>query len=198
MFIKLTDLRCCLDKAAEMATHYETYILDGKNVQRSIEDTVWICQEYLNLKIEQNELPIPAARSSIRALYLAYDDHYEIYLLEGMNYCWNRFVLCKELFHVLLDTEEYRNTKIYQHLEEMGLKAPEPGQEPKSPAVSELMAEIAAMEFMFPYKDRVTIRKNGEVDYAQVAERFKIPQYYVEKYLADGWMDYLGAIAPKT
>lgn len=195
MYVQPKDIRICLDKAREMGEHYVLYVLQ-RDFPRSVVDLKWICEEYLHLRIRPRLLPLPAAQSSIRGLYMSTPDGYEIYLLSGMNYCWNRFVFCKEMFHVLLDKDEYRNMQIYEHIEEVALKFPEPRSHPSQAAVSELMAEIAAMEFLFPFKDRL-LQLGGkpldQVDSLAIAQLYKIPQYYVEKYLSQPWMEYIGA-----
>src|SRR5579862_3248770 len=198
MFVRAQDIRFCLDKAAEIAEQYRLYVLDSNNAKKSLDDLLWICEEYLKLKIFRGVLKnMPASESSIRGLYILLDDSFEIYLLSDMNFCWTRFVLCKELFHGLMDKEEYRNSMIYGHIKEVVEKFPEAQSHPSPAAVSELLAEIAAMEFLYPYRERLTdIAGKTNIDYLAIAEHYKIPQYYVEKYLGEGWIKYLGAFHP--
>jgi hypothetical protein len=122
-----------------------------------------------------------------------YEDRFEIYLLAGMNYCWRRYVLCKEYFHAIIDGDDYRNMNIYDHLKEVSISFPDGKSRPDSPVQSEMLAEIAAMEFLFPYGERVSHVANGNLDFANIAEHYKIPQFFVERYLSVEWMAYRGA-----
>jgi Zn-dependent peptidase ImmA (M78 family) len=147
-----------------------------------------MCTEYLGKKIELKELlNVQAQDNSIRGYYLSFGDRYEICLLAGMNFCWRRFVACKELFHVILDDERYRTTDIYNHVEEVIAKFPVAVMA-GSAVVSEALAEIAAMEFLFPYPDRRRILTAGSPDYLAIAQRYKIPQALVEEYLVDSFV----------
>jgi hypothetical protein len=61
-------------------------------------------------------------------------------------------VLCKELFHVILDQERYRTIQIFDHLVEV-MASPPIHDDAKSGigVISENMAEISAMQYMLPY-----------------------------------------------
>ena len=62
--------------------------------------------------------------------------------------------------------------------------------------MSEFMAEVSAMEYMLPYSARVNELRNIKDTpdkYLVVAERYKIPQFYVEKFLSDPYMESFGA-----
>lgn len=201
MIVQLVDIRFCVDKAEEIVEHYLHYVLSGE-YPRSVDDLLYICEQYLQLKINWSFLPIPAQSSSIRGFYLSNHTHADIFLLSGMNPCWNRFVLCKELFHVLLEKEDNRSIRIFDHLSEVAMKFPEPDSHPSASAVSELLAELAAMQFLFPYSERVLIKKNAEssgvsLDFLKIAHEYKIPQVYVERYLSEPWMAYMRALLVK-
>lgn len=193
MLLTGPDIRFCLDKAAEISEIYRLNVLNGAANKKSVGELLRLCREYLNKNIAVHELRnIPAEGKSIRGYYLRFSDRYVINLLSGMNLCWRRFVLCKELFHVILDEERYRTTDIYGHIEEVVAKFPVP--QPAGPAVvSEALAEIAAMEFMFPYDRRLIAIQAPEIDYLAVAQAYKIPQALVEEYLAESFVRSLGS-----
>lgn len=55
------------------------------------------------------------------------------------------------------------------------------------------LAEYAAMEFLFPLDDRLLIMNqcaaNGEeIDYADIAEKYKMPRLLVDQYLSDEYV----------
>lgn len=186
MLLTAPDIIFCISKAREFTEYYKAHSLNGAATRRSVEEFLDLCAEYLGKPIEKRILEIPAEACSIRGFYISYPDKYEIYLMAGMNFCWSRFVLCKELFHVILDEERYQTTNIYAHLEEVMTSFP--STQPGGPAaVSEALAEIAAMEFMFPYADRAPISL-PLADSLEIAERYKVPQAKIEEYMGQSFM----------
>jgi hypothetical protein len=180
-----------LDKAKEMADSYQMlYPTGGAHTLKSVSVLVDVVKsaidgalDIVDLK-EQHGLTTPA-----RGFFLGNKDgDYTIALLGGQNLCWTRLVLCKELFHVLLDTDESRNIFVASHLDDY-LYSQFPGQEtmPKKGVISEFQAEFAAMDFLFPYADRALIAREP-YNSAELAERYKVPKVMIEKYLSDRYM----------
>ena len=196
MKISNADIRYCLDKAAEMFEQYATYILAHQTIPRSVDDLHWIIATYLKCKIEIFKLEAPSPNKSVLGTYIKYPDNFVIICQPDQNHCWNRFVLCKELFHVVLDQPCYRIADIERHLEDVAAVFPVLESEPGPTTVSELLAEIAAMEFLFPYAHRLN-HQQQPCDYLAIARQYRIPQVMVEKYLSKSYMLNLGAFAPK-
>jgi Zn-dependent peptidase ImmA (M78 family) len=188
MILTAPDIIFCLTKARDITDHYKAECLDSQQPKKSTDLLIEICEKYLDKKVQVFELGIPVSASpSIRGYYVSYGTTYEIYLVPGMNYCWYRFVLCKELFHVILDEERYQTTSIYDHIQEVMTAFP--AAQVGSPApVSEALAEIAAMEFMFPYADRLAIPMPVQ-NALEIAHRYKIPQAFVEEYMGESYMN---------
>nr|WP_244667600.1 ImmA/IrrE family metallo-endopeptidase [Xanthomonas sp. D-109] len=115
---------------------------------------------------------------------------YGIYLLAELQERERRFVLTKEMFHVLLDEERCRNMDIYGHVQEATMSFSIEDSNPNSPVAAEVLAEIGAMEFLLPYaKRKVLLEQCGDApDFALIARRYGIPQMYVEEYLSDRMM----------
>jgi hypothetical protein len=189
MILQAPDIRYGLDKAQEIADIYATESQFASHERKSVKELLRLCKSYLNKKITVSFLNREYEEGgSIRGYCVAYEDRYQICLFGGMNRCWRRFVLAKELFHVILDDDRYRTMDIYGHLEEFMTKIPIPVV--AGPAcVSEALAELAATEFMFPYATR---SKVAGTDSSVLAERFKIPQVLVESYTVPTFMQQLG------
>lgn len=191
MRIRKVDLRACLDKASDIVNIYEGMFIGGKSTPRSVDQLVQLVEVHEQKKVEIRLLDLDANKEAVRGMYVAYDDRYEVVVLSGQNYCWQRFVLCKELFHVILDADEYRSVHVGELVDEFTNTFPlqEPGHEsrPGAHVTNELVAEICAMEFLFPYADRVRI-VSGDYDSSELAERYRVPRVFIEKYLS---MDYL-------
>jgi hypothetical protein len=81
---------------------------------------------------------------------------------------------------------------IRDHIEELAVVFPD-GHQPALPAVAEKLAEVAAIESLFPYRSRVDALKNDNrnVDFRDIAERYKIPLVFVERYLSLRLMTFL-------
>jgi len=193
LLISLKDVRHCLDKAAEMTEQYKLYVLAAASFPRSVDDLLWLCQEHEQKNI--TDVSLDLKDRTILGAYLNLGASYVIIVGANLNFCWKRFVLCKELFHVLLDAPEYRRMNIYEHLEEVKTTFPLLESRPGPSTVCEAMAEMAAMEFLFPYAARVEeLEKNASPDYLAIAQKYKIPQVYVEEYMSPSYMENLGAM----
>lgn len=190
------DLEYCLTKARELAQQYQQYVLGWQRPEKSLDDLLWICGQYLNKNVAVYKLSPPLPRLSIRGFYVSADAGYTIVLHGEMNYCWTRFVLCKELFHVVLDNEKYRSVDLYEHISALSAEFSVSTSDPPLSLVSEALAEVAAMEFMFPYVEREQIAKTAFNSLA-VADKYKVPQFFVEKYLSEHMMKTLEAYKAK-
>ncbi len=193
MLLSDDDVIRCLEKAKEMSEAYELYVRAPDASARSMDDMIWVVGEYLQKKVEVNDLDVLADDKVIRGMFAAFEDgHYEIFLLGELNERERRVVTTKEMMHVLLDEEDCRNMDIYGHVQEAASSFSIENEDanPESPVATEFLAEIAAMEFLLPYAKRKAILEhaNGEPDYAMVARVYGIPQVYVEGYLSDRMM----------
>lgn len=188
----------CLRKAKEIIEQYELYAQHPRDL-RSIDDLEWVCGEYLGRRAQIHELRIEAGERSVRGFFVAYaDGRYEIYRLADLTERERRFVTCKELFHVILDEEPCRNMDLLSHLEEAYSSFTFDESHPNIAVKAEMLAEIAAMEFLFPYARRVEeIERNGRDDnfFSMVAAKYGIPQIYVEQYLSDHYMEEFGSLS---
>lgn len=191
--MNLTDEEAifCLSKAKEITEQYNLYALHPRDL-RSIDDLEWICIEYLNKQVEIYDLPIEAADRVVRGLFVATQSGtYLIFRIAELGDRERRFVTCKELFHAILDSEDCRNMDLVSHLEESQTSFSIEDSNPNSAVKMEMLAEIAAMEFLFPYKCRVEELANGIGNgdfFADIARKYGVPQIYVEAYLSDTYM----------
>lgn len=126
-------------------------------------------------------------------LYVDKDGCYHICLMSGMSNCWNRFALCKELFHVILDEESVRNSSIIDHLKDFRSSMIDSDNGGRDSSKSEFLTEFAAMQFLFPYAKRLNCLEeiaqrtaSGESKkavFAEIATRLRIPRLLTEDYL---------------
>lgn len=131
------------------------------------------------------------------AVIVKEDGNVDIAIAKGLNFCWKRFVIAKEIFHGILDDDEYHNMDVYSHLESVLASFPDADQKASPSAESEFLAEVATMEFFFPFEKRVVeVQTPPELrNYQAMAQKYRIPLVKVERFLSDEYMNNLRAFA---
>lgn len=190
MLIPKERLAYCFEKAKEISDSYKLFCTTGgEHTLKSVSMLIQAVAPILNGKLEILELDELYSVAEARGFFLVdKDNNYKIVHLKGQNLCWNRLVISKELFHVFLDSEESRNIGIANHLNEFMSSFPDDANVPSNAVVSEWQAEFAAMEFLFPYKDRRIIKNKNDFVSSDIAARYRIPKVMVERYLSDEYM----------
>jgi Zn-dependent peptidase ImmA (M78 family) len=194
MKFTLHELRACLDAAAELERLYLIRGGASDNPRKLRDHFLPIAQEYTKKAIEIFELDNGLLHESIYGFYVAEDKGFSILLSKGMDESQTRFVVCKELFHAILHNDGSNIVDICAHLDEVEIAFPVIDSDPGAAVKSEFLAEIAAMEFLFPFKARVEELKVNPIDFAKIADKYLIPQYLVEFYLHPIYMTELGAM----
>ncbi len=194
--ITYRHLKICLEKAKEMFDKYQTWGDGDPGFERNVDVLGSVCARDLeeSIRVYDVEAVPEELKELCGGLCLVIEDgSYEINLHPALNPCWQRFILCKELFQVVLDGQEYRSVNLYAHLEQLIQIMPGDGDDDSIylPGVSELMAEIAAMEFLFPYSERLKIKSQKSINLLDVATKYRIPQKFVAIYLSDAYMGFL-------
>jgi Zn-dependent peptidase ImmA (M78 family) len=196
------DVEKCLSKAHEIAARlteqYNLYSQVPRAWPRSVQDLHWMTTQYIGSEIPVQELRLSALANGAKGTFIAHGGgNYEILILAELSERDRRMTQAKELFHVLLDEDSSRSLDLYAHVEATVECFHIASSKPKKKAVVfEFLAEIAAMEFLFPYSERVDIvrNSNGDIDYASVAHKYNIPQVEAEMFLSSGNMEELGKI----
>jgi len=116
----------------------------------------------------------------VSGLLQRYSDHARIIYSGHLNTCWGRFVLCKELAHLLVDTGDHQFTRDPVSLvQQIITKIPLGGID--NDVHSENLAAIAATEMLLPWKFRkqmVEDFSNGKSD-MEIAKQFSVPELIV-------------------
>jgi IrrE N-terminal-like domain len=182
-----------IDEVTRLRDAYTLHCLDSKASQRSVAGFLTICRMDVDKEILIHEHPDTYRNHLVSSIYLKLPDKYVIVLLAEMNNCWKRFAICKELFHVILNTPENFSIDIKGHVEDFfaGITSTTNNSNQDSSQM-EMVAEFAAMEFFFPYVERSKIKAAfPNPDFAAIAERYKIPRIMVERYLTNNFMEFL-------
>jgi Zn-dependent peptidase ImmA (M78 family) len=196
------ELRRCLDAAAEFSRRYDAHVAPHTGPKKSRDDLLHVAQAMIGKEIGVYELDDPIEHETIHGFYVREADGYSILLRTELPEEQIRFVLCKELFHVMLDDKpESCTTDVLAHLEQVALSFPVVDSDPSPAVKSEFLAEIAAMEFFFPYRVRAEELKaagsSTGPNFPQIAGKYGLPQYLIEIYLHPAFMTELGAMEQK-
>ena len=110
-----------------------------------------------------------------------------IVLARGLNYCWDRAVLLKELMHIWDDPSEAVDTgaTFEQQLTGMGLKEFD-----SKPARAEYMCIWKALLLFCREDDRQALLKEegaGPADTYSIALKLRMPEFYVPLLLGDSF-----------
>ena len=147
-------------------------------------------------RIEIYEIPVDR-ESHFQGRYMRYERRpspyaeletvVEVEYASRLNYCWSRYVICKEMCQALLfdpvfaaDSED----KMNQLCEELRLPPEQQGDLAFSGRLaSEKMAQFGAWEILCPLEDRKEIierRSQGqEISDLTIAQAFRVPRYIV-------------------
>lgn len=179
------DVRWCFEQVDRVVEQYELYVYQAKFRPRSADDLLWVVKQYVNCDIRMLELDIPyTPTDAVPAMtWEMADGSYDIFVKGGLGHEQTRYVRCKELFHVVLKDEAARSQGTYAHLEGARVSVLIGDHAPDKAVASEWLAELAAMEFLFPYAERLQlVTENGEPDYARIAQAYQLPQNDVESH----------------
>lgn len=84
---------------------------------------------------------------------------------------------------------------INEHLQSVLNDFPSEDAKPNRSVASEWLTEMATMEFLFPYEKRkseLSASAHGQLNYRNIAQKYRIPQVKVERYLSAEYMENLG------
>jgi len=113
-------------------------------------------------------------------MLLRYDTHAKIIYSQSMNTCWRRFVVCKELAHLLIDTDAEHFTQNPVSLVQE-LINDVPVMRTDHDINSERLAMIAAIEMLLPWclRGRLTEMAEEGLSDLQIAQEFRVPEKIV-------------------
>lgn len=194
MNIPHEELSRCISKAQEISDAYTLKCLNRIHSKRSIDLLIEVCGESSGKIIEIYKGDVDNGDANDRWLYgtcLQSSEQATILYAHHLNPCWERFTVCKEAFHIILDQDEYRTTDIFQHIEDILLHFPDDESTPTQPVICEFLAEVAAMEFFLPYADRERITKASKLTAMEIAQEYAIPCLLVERYTSQDYMSNL-------
>lgn len=191
MNINSRDLEAAIAKAHEVSDHYDLTHISGGDPQRYMDYLLESCTALGVGRVEMFEVDISFSTSAVYSMcVMQQDGTSHIVLAKELNQCWKRYCVCKELFHILIDKEEYRNLDVFSHTESVAVDFQLDDSNPEPSVSAEFLAEVAAMEFLFPYAKREAILAGSKSpDFLNIAIQYRIPQILVDRYLSKNRME---------
>lgn len=126
--------------------------------------------------------------------------HVTVQYTESLNYCWQRFVVCKEMCHALLDDVQSRSRTV-EEIERVVdyLVLPHVSQSIanfSNAAKNESLAIFAAGELLCPLEDRkqaaaMRVREPHKFTNRFLAREFRVPLVMVKGIFDDGYINYV-------
>lgn len=188
------ELGTCFFKTAEITERYLRVCLAPLDPQRSVDNLRDACQAHLGKRISFKELELRREDSAVWGARLVVPDGFDICYVQNLNHCWKRFVVCKELFHVVLDDSDSWNMDLDGHISEVTVSFPEPLSSPGPSVKAEFLAEMGAMEFLFPFAFRQReLQGPHQGNFLEIAQKYRVPQVLIERYLSGDYMKALGS-----
>ena len=193
MLLKHSHIKKCYDLVQSQITNFNLQVRHPRGDVRSVDDFKDFCKEQ-HAAFDDYELNLPAKGQPIFGSMIQTGDSYNIFLLSGLNRCWKRFVLCKEIFHIILDIDDkldvFKNSNWSEQVEKTLFNIPNVTTTTEDCAAVEALAEICAMELLFPYEWRVNYISEGKsVD--EIANIVLLPKALIEKFISKSIMESL-------
>lgn len=130
-------------------------------------------------------IPIPHLNNKIiYGKIRNFEDHVDIAIAYSLNHCWRRFVICKELSHLILSGKDEEGiTKCPKDLID-GLFASSYGIL-EADVQHEHFAAFFAVEYLMPFEETKNILDDKSVLDTEIAEQYKVPLSIIEHLRTD-------------
>lgn len=195
MIITLAKFQTLIKKVQEIKEDQKLYCLDPNRIPVSLDDIVYVVKEKYEVSISVSYVDFEG--EYLRGMLERSDKHVDIYIRESQIESWQRFIIVKEIGHIVIDEPEDWaidpvNT-IDGVLLHSVLGSSKDDEENNAPpeVQSERLATVAAAELLFPYELRAAARtqlQNGEISMRRLALDFEIPDSVVSWILSDTYM----------
>ena len=144
----------------------------------------------LAVSIQKDPLVVEHTRGMIRR----YTARAVISVCPDLNLCWTRFVVCKELMHLLVDVkpDSFITDPVRQLMQFVVAN-----QMPSFDAqiASETYAFVAALEYMLPKNFRPVACDDAQNSPRKIADRFKVPRLYVEAFYSPAFQKLMETVS---
>ncbi|MBL4768110.1 MAG: ImmA/IrrE family metallo-endopeptidase [Rhodobacteraceae bacterium] len=176
-------------KISHLREEIATYCIAPGRLDLSVEDFQRIVGKAYDIEITKQIVPFEG--ELLRGLVERYEDRALIYIRRQLSSDEQRFTAVKELCHIVIDEkEDWSNDGVATIGGLMFEYSIDNNEEANRMIQSEIWAEIAAIELMYPYDDRVndhTRLDNGTTSIQVIAGQHAIPASIVSRAQAESF-----------
>ena len=185
MQVSKSKLRNGVLRARELLNDSRVFVDTRSGGQISIDGLQAVVHEHRGIPVKVHDVAFDAA--NIRGRMERYTTHIDIHIRRNMDSEWKRIVTAKELLHAIIDDDEdctpYGNLTLEELVAEGRIGHLCNESTNGKPVQSEWIAEVAAIELMYPNHYRVDDERalsRGEASLSHLALRFDIPEMFIE------------------
>ncbi|TBZ94474.1 hypothetical protein [Rhizobium leguminosarum] len=187
MMINETKARSVFKKVQQVHQEYRAYVIGGVPVLLSVEDLYRVVSQMYGLTINKTQVIFDG--EFVRGLVERYPERVEVRVRSSQAVVWKRFTAVKELCHVIIDEKEDWSTDGVETIRDLLVEYfMTDGEEAAKVSQSEMLAEIAAIELLYPFEYRDGDLKKLAAQHttiAKIADQHGIPGVMVGRALEE-------------
>lgn len=190
MWVSTAKILETFRKVKQIQEHMQKYCIAPDRAKLSIEDLQRVIEDMYDLKIEKREVAFEG--SFVRGIVERYADRARILIRKNQEEDWLRFTAVKELCQIAISEKEdwsvdgtktLENILYEAHLDKLtgGERSPT-DPVPPHPTQSEKLAEMAAIELMYPYVYRpadLEALAANKTTHRAISVHFRAPEYAI-------------------
>ena len=198
MYIDLTKTVNAFRKVRQVREEYERYAIGGIPTKISVDTLRDIVSQMYEREIVMRAVPYGAMLT--RGLIAEYGSQSIVYVSRSLDEDWLRFTVVKEICHIVIEEEEDWSVDGVETIKNLILDIRLAGQhDPNDNATqSEILAELAAIELMYPFDSRQFDRKRlvaGETNPVKLANEQGLPQAIIAQAVSKRYNDEVASVA---
>jgi hypothetical protein len=183
MLIDLSKAVLAFQKLEAVRNDYRTYVLAGDSPQIRIEDLYAVVGNMYGIEIVKTSVPFDATHT--RGMFERWKSRVNVRIRRDQPMDWLRFAAVKELFHLINDeTEDFQPDGTITIIGIVAEYTVISSGLPHPSIQSEDLAEICALEFMYPYEYReadMAAIKAGNTTVSKIALHYGVPSTLISK-----------------
>jgi hypothetical protein len=193
IWVYTTKLESTFRKVRDIQDFIKTYGRAPLSTEVSVEDIQWAIEEKYGLKITLELIDFPGVH--IRGMMERYQSgQANVFVRKNqasdvvVNGYWHRFIAVKEMAHLAIDEKEDWSVDGAETIEDLiDEHEMDRGSPPRDGIQSEVLAEIAAIELLYPWEYRQNDIDSGKTP-LELSNIHKVPLYVVQRALSANHM----------
>lgn len=192
MLISYEKAQDAFRKVKHLREEYRNYSLAPNLSRLSVEDLFAIVRQMYQIDIVKRGVPFEARHT--RGMLLRFRQEARIYVRHDLDDDMKRFTAVKELCHVILDEEEDWSVDGVNTIEQLQNDLHLNGNNTKakvaaSTSQAELLAELAALELLYPIECRQADQRRQNFVTQRAAYEHGIPVSMVERAISENYRE---------